>query len=287
MTCDELTHDQWIAYLDHELDREVFVEMRYHVHSCAACTRRLEEVRGIVRGIAAASDATQPLVPQAMEDALLVEIGKIAAATRGEPAEPRAPVKLRGERRLSGGQVLGAAVAAALLLLALGGLLRNALSGKGGEGEGEKTVAAAKAPEPEKKTAATAKRVEQAPPKKKSPPAPPIVEAFAMDVAPPDAGSAAGELAVVWEEPPAPKPKPVAAPPQEAVVVKPAPPRRKLPGDVNGDGKVDIADSMLITRALVRKDIDLDAAAADVNGDGKVDIADSMAISNQVVAGAR
>jgi len=63
-------------------------------------------------------------------------------------------------------------------------------------------------------------------------------------------------------------------------------PRTCPRGDVNGDGRVDIADSMLITRGLLRRDRRVDLSNGDANGDGRVDIADSMAISNRVVAAA-
>lgn len=279
MTCDELTHDQLISYLDHELDRDAFMDVRFHLHSCGGCERRLEAVREIVRGIAAGSDAAKPLVPQAMEDALLVEIGNIAAATRGEAVEPRAPVKLRGEWRLSGGQVLGAAVAATLVVLAVGSWLRDALLGGEPAREGDPSASIGKAPDP--RTAVTPQPEEKASPKKTAA-APPAVAVVAMEIPPGGETPVTAELAVVWDEPPAPVEEPIAARPAD-----PEPPRSRLRGDVNGDGKVDIADSMLITRALVRKDIALDLDAADVNGDGRVDIADSMYISNQVVAGVR
>lgn len=50
-----------------------------------------------------------------------------------------------------------------------------------------------------------------------------------------------------------------------------------LPGDVNGDGVIDIADVNIVINVMLGKD---DNVAADVNGDGKVDIADVNAVIN-------
>ena len=56
------------------------------------------------------------------------------------------------------------------------------------------------------------------------------------------------------------------------------------PGDVNGDGDVDIADAVCIVNFVVGKPITtFNDAAADVNNDGDVDIADAVYIVNYVV----
>ena len=51
-----------------------------------------------------------------------------------------------------------------------------------------------------------------------------------------------------------------------------------LQGDLNGDGKVDIADAVTVLNAMAQEDVDLNAF--DVNHDGKVDIADFVSILN-------
>ena len=48
-------------------------------------------------------------------------------------------------------------------------------------------------------------------------------------------------------------------------------------GDVNGDGKVDIADAVTVLNIMAEG---LHPANADVNGDGKVDIADFVSVLN-------
>ena len=57
-----------------------------------------------------------------------------------------------------------------------------------------------------------------------------------------------------------------------------------MPGDVNGDGDVDIADAVCIVNHIVGKpNTTFVEAAADVDGDGVVDIADAVRIVNLVV----
>ena len=51
-----------------------------------------------------------------------------------------------------------------------------------------------------------------------------------------------------------------------------------IPGDVNGDGRVAIADVVTLKRYLAGMDVEIDPVAADVNGDGKQTIADVVLI---------
>lgn len=51
------------------------------------------------------------------------------------------------------------------------------------------------------------------------------------------------------------------------------------PGDVNGDGEVDVADISAIISVMAGQDVNFDANRADTNGDGEVDVAD---ISNVI-----
>lgn len=48
-------------------------------------------------------------------------------------------------------------------------------------------------------------------------------------------------------------------------------------GDLNGDGKIDIADAVNILSLMAEG---RDSSAADLNGDGKVDIADFVSVLN-------
>lgn len=57
-------------------------------------------------------------------------------------------------------------------------------------------------------------------------------------------------------------------------------------GDVNGDGKVDTADAVLIINHYVAGTADkLNKGTADVSGDGKVDTADAVSLINKYVNG--
>lgn len=51
-----------------------------------------------------------------------------------------------------------------------------------------------------------------------------------------------------------------------------------IPGDVNGDGRVAIADVVTLKRYLAGMGVEIDPVAADVNGDGKQTIADVVLI---------
>ena len=50
----------------------------------------------------------------------------------------------------------------------------------------------------------------------------------------------------------------------------------KVAGDLNGDGKINLKDSMLLLQYLAGWEVELNEANADVNGDGKVNLKDSM-----------
>ncbi len=47
-------------------------------------------------------------------------------------------------------------------------------------------------------------------------------------------------------------------------------------GDVNGDGKIDIKDLLILEKYFSKWNVDIDEAGADVNGDGKIDIKDLL-----------
>ena len=74
----------------------------------------------------------------------------------------------------------------------------------------------------------------------------------------------------------------------EPPTTEPEPPLPQLAkGDVNGDGKVDIADAMLVFYHVAQKERLTAAAldAADIDGNGDVDIADAMAVFYSVAFG--
>ena len=74
----------------------------------------------------------------------------------------------------------------------------------------------------------------------------------------------------------------------EQPTTEPEPPLPQLAkGDVNGDGKVDIADAMLVFYHVAQKERLTAAAldAADIDGNGDVDIADAMTVFYSVAFG--
>jgi len=76
---------------------------------------------------------------------------------------------------------------------------------------------------------------------------------------------------------PAPEPAPMVAllPPE-------APFRTVLVGDVNGDGRVDSADSLMLMEFVVLDGPVTDPAAADIDGDGRLDIGDVLALDQMI-----
>lgn len=54
------------------------------------------------------------------------------------------------------------------------------------------------------------------------------------------------------------------------------------PGDVNGDGKVNAADDILLQRHLAGWEVDIDKEAADLNGDGKINAADEILLQRKL-----
>ena len=56
-------------------------------------------------------------------------------------------------------------------------------------------------------------------------------------------------------------------------------------GDVNGDGKIDVSDAIMVLRNIVGL-VELTPAqelATDVNGDGKIDVSDAIMILRYIV----
>ena len=56
-----------------------------------------------------------------------------------------------------------------------------------------------------------------------------------------------------------------------------------LPGDVNGDGKVNSTDVMMLRKFISNPNtVEIDKSAADMNGDGKVNSTDVMLLRKQI-----
>ncbi|GEM_PF-4867359 len=57
---------------------------------------------------------------------------------------------------------------------------------------------------------------------------------------------------------------------------------RRIPGDINGDGIVDVADRLLLSRHLSGRAPLPESNSADVNGDGALDVADLQLLSREI-----
>ncbi len=410
MDCSELTHDVILSFLDHTLERSGSLDVRTHLQGCATCRARQEDVRALVRGIRAVHEGSKPLVPQALEDALLVEFERIAAAAREQRLEAPADLEEAAgarsydepvEARFSWSrrQVFGALGAAALFLAALVGALGNWLTeplpesngagsapvAKSGEGttggvvrledvvgvpseagagdlarertgaltagdrsvgrpsaregaadaksdahaagqiagatgsghgaaeprgvttfDGQRPSAGALVPTtgsgaPAEANSAAPRGVAAGSPADSAPygerakeggfggrtfarsPVRPLPE-DRLDVRRAPTPAVPGRTAGLLQDPVRKSESASAGDPAAGAKPRPQDPSRPA-GDVNGDGRLDIADSMLITRAILRGDSQVDLSHADANQDGKVDIADAMHISNRVVGG--
>ena len=57
-----------------------------------------------------------------------------------------------------------------------------------------------------------------------------------------------------------------------------------IPGDVNGDGEVNVGDLVCVSNFMAGEAGDITKEAADVNGDGEVNVGDMVTITN-IMAG--
>ena len=55
-------------------------------------------------------------------------------------------------------------------------------------------------------------------------------------------------------------------------------------GDVNGDGKVDLADALVAIHSVINADASTELAVADLNGDGEISLADVLLILRLITA---
>ncbi|MBI2900443.1 MAG: hypothetical protein HYY17_09665 [Planctomycetes bacterium] len=129
---------------------------------------------------------------------------------------------------------------------------------------------------------AVAALVYLAAPDRPMPPPPPALSAIAA--APPlpraeteirtERRSPASEAAVVTD---------ARRPAEDATPDLPWRPAR--PGDVNGDGLIDVADRLVLARYLAGRTPAPDPAVADLNGDGAIDVGDVQILTREIARG--
>jgi hypothetical protein len=267
MDCKHLTDDVLLDNAEHKLPRDVRKQVDYHLKKCDACRNRADDVVRIAAAIRKQPSGAPPQLMAQLDDAVMAFV--------------RNPKSTRPASGWLGFVYAAAGVAAAALVVTLVSvwamrhkadeptIVREPTPPKVEPKKPE--IVNAPKPEPEKKPE----------PKPEPKPDPKIVNENPRPEPPrePDPKpEPKPEPKIVDKPQPKPEPKPEPKPDPKP---EPAPVAVKLEGDLNGDGKVDIADRLILTSYL-NDGGDLDATA-DLNGDGKIDVADAQIIA-QIIA---
>ena len=241
MNCKELTNDLLADYAYWRLAPRERNRVARHLDVCEPCRGRRDDVEGMTGALRRASEAPPAALVAQLDRAVLGTLARTRAAAPA-PARPRSawPPALAG--------------LAAVLLIGTVAFFAG------------RRTAPEPAPRIVVREAAGAPAVESRPrpepePIPQSPPRKPEARVVPEERRP--------EPKPAFEIAPVPQPaisRPFPAPPP------PPPPPPPKPGDLNGDGLVDIADARILQQRLTQG-LPL-PAHADLNGDGVVDIAD-------------
>jgi hypothetical protein len=262
-------------YCDGVLPKRRLRRIKVHLSLCPDCHEKLEHLRAIMQSVRAMKDFDVP-IPDSADHAVRREIACLATATCA-----RHQTKAVRVRRLQ--RFLAFASAAAILVAGIW-VSYNLM---------EYQVAI--------ETASLSSAIRTTPPgtQQAQKPAPKVQRT--EPTPPTEPGTPPASRPSIL--PPLPLEKRVAAPtfdfPEPIVAEafrpqpfalqdrKPTPPpvTETAKGDVNLDGRVDIVDSMLIAKALVRGDVSRLGLGADVNSDGRVDVTDSLFLTRTVLRG--
>ena len=255
MDCRRLTDDLLLDHSERRLNRDTRKQVEKHLHGCAPCGDRFEEVQSIARAMARTLAPNPPAELVAQLDAAILKGAPPPVLRRLHPAF---------------WSVAGIAAAAAVVLALVSWANRHETSiepelvGKPPNVNPppvEPPRPAPPKPQPPREVIATPDPKAE-PPKPEPPkPEPQIVNKYPRPEPPID------------PEPEPPKPEPKPEPIPVPVLVK--------LGDLNGDGKIDIADRMILT-AVLNDEEEGDLKIADLNNDGKIDVADAQILSEMI-----
>ncbi len=241
MRCEELTDDLLLDYVDRRLAKYDMGRIVAHLGACRHCLERTDELHAMAGALPTAGPACPPALLEHLDAEVLGAFGR----TRRRARLPLA---------------LAAAAALAMAALLLDWMLTPRAAPFAAAGHAHFP--------PSPSAMAEGQR----------PPVPPAAEAPRVPLPRPP------PFAVKPPDPPPPPPV-IAGPPEPRSDPLPfaatAPARAALPGDVNDDGQVDIADARIIQQSLLRGTPV--PKGADANGDGAVDVADVRLIARREV----
>ncbi len=258
LDCAKLTNDLLHDHAAKSLPRDERKKVEHHLKKCAACAARFDEIRtigGALRKLASAPAPAQIIAD--LDDAVMRS--------------------LRPQRTVGRNLLFAFAGVAAAALLILGVV---AWADSHREPEETPIVVTPLPPPPDRKPDVTP----DIKPEPKPEPRPELVNKVEPPVnshPKPEPEREPDVLTQVDVEPVRgaaidPAPPPVIA--SQAVITAPEP--ASIPvvaGDLNGDGRVDIADRMMLASYL-NDGGEINATLADLNGDGRIDIADVQMI---------
>ena len=243
MTCKELTNDLLLDYADWQLAPHERNRVVRHLDVCEPCRGRRDDLDGMAAALRHSTEAPPAALMAQLDKSVLAALPQTRQAAP-PPGVPR-PKLLLWPLAVAG---VAALVAIAAVSIVVGDRMTRPRA--------PAVVRDTPRPDPEPR---------------REPPVEPARRPDVERVPAPDPLPTRPEPRPIREEPaPEPKPAPVIA--QEPRVTAPNAAPRVLPGDLNGDGVVDIADARILQQ-MITHGLQL-PENADVNADGMVDVAD-------------
>jgi hypothetical protein len=257
MDCRTLTDDLLLDYSERKLHRDPRKQVEKHLDGCTPCRDRFEEVKSIARVM------TRTLAPNPPAELMAQLDGSVLRTAARKPRSIHPAIWAAA----------GVAAAAALIIGLVAWANRHEASDpRDIVGRPQDVVTPPVEPAKPAPPKPAPRRPDPEPELPK--PEPPRPEPPAPEPVPPVNKFPRPEPPMPEPEPEPPKPEP---PKPEPV---PVPVLARL-GDLNGDGKIDIADRMILT-AYLNDEGEVDAKIADLNDDGRIDVADAQILSEMI-----